>query len=80
MNSKTIEQWFENYDKWVHQYERAKRLGIAWSQEDKILKKSYTSLEELDLKAEEMKVLLKKAKEDEWIRYLEWRKARDLEV
>ena len=51
--------WFEQYDKWVHQAERAERLGIAWEQEDKILKVTYHSLSELDLKAEEMRTKYK---------------------
>lgn len=54
-----INKWFENYDKWVHQAERAERLGITWSQEDKLLKVTYYSLAELDLKTEEMKAVYK---------------------
>ena len=54
-----INKWFEQYDKWVHQAERAERLGLAWEQEDKILKVTYHSLNELDLKAEEMRVKYK---------------------
>lgn len=52
-------KWFEQYDKWVHQAERAERLGLLWSQEDKILKKTYYSLTDLDLEAENMKTLYK---------------------
>lgn len=59
MNLHTIDKWFENYDKWVHQAERAERLGLFWSQEDKILKKTYYSLTDLDLEAENMKTLYK---------------------
>lgn len=54
-----INKWFEQYDKWVNQAERAERLGLAWEQEDKILKVTYHSLNELDLKAEEMRVKYK---------------------
>ena len=54
-----IGKWFENYDKWVHQAERAERLGLLWSQEDRILKKTYYSLTDLDLEAENMKMLYK---------------------
>lgn len=54
-----IKKWFEQYDKWVNQAERAERLGFAWEQEDKILKVTYHSLNELDLKAEEMRVKYK---------------------
>ena len=64
MNLYAIDKWFESYDKWVHQAERAERLGIAWEQEDTLLKVTYHSLLELDQKAEEMKVKYKKAKED----------------
>ena len=67
-----IDKWFENYDKWVNQVQRANRLGLVWSQEDKILGTTYYTLEQLDLKAEEMKVLLKKEKE----RYLKSMKER----
>lgn len=59
MNLQTIDKWFEQYDKWVHQAERAERLGLLWSQEDKILKKTYYSLTDLDLEAENMKTLYK---------------------
>lgn len=75
-----INKWFQQYDKWVHQAERSQRLGTIWSQEDKILKKTYYSLEELDLQAEEMKTLLKTAKENEKAKYLEWRKSIGLDV
>ena len=57
-----INKWFENYDKWVHQAERAERLGLDWEQEDKLLNVIYRSLEELDRKAEEMKAKHKEAK------------------
>ena len=57
--NKKYSKWFEQYDKWVHQAERAERLGLLWSQEDKILKVTYHSLNELDLKAEEMRVKYK---------------------
>lgn len=57
--NKKYSEWFEQYDKWVHQAERAERLGLAWEQEDKILKVTYHSLNELDLKAEEMRVKYK---------------------
>ena len=75
-----INKWFENYDKWVHQAERAERLGIAWSQEDKLLKVTYHSLEELDLKAEEMKAKVAEIKEEQRKQMVEWRKAKGLEV
>lgn len=57
-----IDKWFNNYDKWVHQAERAERLGLAWEQEDRLLKVTYHSLAELDLKAEEMKAKHKETK------------------
>ena len=57
--NKKYSKWFEQYDKWVHQAERSERLGLLWSQEDKILKVTYHSLNELDLKAEEMRVKYK---------------------
>lgn len=59
MSLQTIDKWFEQYDKWVHQAERAERLGLLWSQEDRILKKTYYSLTDLDLEAENMKTLYK---------------------
>lgn len=55
--NKKYSKWFEQYDKWVHQAERAERLGLLWSQEDKILGKTYYSLTDLDLEAENMKTL-----------------------
>lgn len=54
-----INKWFENCYKWVLEAERAERLGKAWEQEDKLLKTTYHSLTELDLKAEEMKAVYK---------------------
>ena len=80
MPKEQIEKWFENYDKWVHQSERASRLGLAWEQYDNINKCTYTSLAELDLKAEEMRLLLKQKQEGQKQRIIEWRKARGLEV
>ena len=74
MNLTLIDKWFENYDKWVNQVQRANRLGLVWSQEDKILGTTYYTLEQLDLKAEEMKVLLKKEKE----KYLQSMKQRQV--
>ena len=62
MHIQTIEKWFENYDKWVHQAERAQRLGFVWEQEDRLLGVTYHSIEELDLKAEEMRVKYKEEK------------------
>lgn len=59
LTKQRILKWFENYDKWVHQAERAERLGVAWSQEDKLLGVTYSSITELDLKAEEMRAILK---------------------
>lgn len=70
--NKKYSKWFEQYDKWVHQAERAERLGLAWEQEDKILKVTYHSLNELDLKAEEMRVKYK----EELQRYKEMLKSR----
>lgn len=52
-----IKEWFNNYDKWINQALRAERMGIAWTQEDKILGITYKSVQELDLKAEEMRLL-----------------------
>lgn len=75
-----IKKWFEQYDKWVNQAERAERLGLAWEQEDKILKVTYHSLNELDLKAEEMRTLYKEEKENIKQRAIEWRKSKGLEV
>ena len=75
-----IEKWFENCYKWVLEAERAKRLGKAWSQEDKLLGVTYHSLEELDLKAEEMKAKIAEIKEEQRKQMIEWRKAKGLEV
>ena len=75
-----IKKWFEQYDKWVNQAERAERLDLAWEQEDKILKVTYHSLNELDLKAEEMRTLYKEEKENIKQRAIEWRKSKGLEV
>lgn len=75
-----IEKWFERYDKWVHQAERAKRLGIAWQQEDKVLGVIYHSVEELDLKAEEMRMLHKNERERCRQQNIEKQRARGLEV
>lgn len=58
-----INKWFENYDKWVHQAERAERLGIAWEQEDEMLKVTYHSRDDLDVCAEEMRKQYKIKKE-----------------
>lgn len=58
-----INRWFKNYDKWVHQAERAERLGLAWEQEDKILNKTHYTLTDLDLEAENMKKLYKEQTE-----------------
>ena len=55
INFKQLVDWFNSYDKWVNQVQRANRLGLEWSQEDKLLGVTYHSLEELDLKAEEMR-------------------------
>lgn len=76
MNIYQLDKWFENYDKWVHQAERAERLGIAWTQKDKLLGVTYYSIQELDLKAEELRLLYKETKEKELQAYLEYRKAR----
>lgn len=51
-------EWFENHDKWINQVKRAERLGLAWKQEDKLLGVVYHSINELDVKAEEMKAIL----------------------
>lgn len=60
LTKQRILKWFfEEHDKWVNQANRAKRLGLAWEQEDKLLGVTYHSLNELDLKAEEMKAILK---------------------
>lgn len=59
MSLYVIEKWFDSYDKWVHQAERAERLGLTWEQEDKLLGIAYHSLVELDQKAEEMRILYK---------------------
>lgn len=80
MSLDTIKRWFEQYDKWVHQAERAERLGLLWSQEDKILKKTYYSLTDLDLEAENMKMLYKQELENRKQRAIEWRKSQGLEV
>lgn len=80
MSLDTIKRWFEQYDKWVHQSERAERLGLLWSQEDKILKKTYYSLTDLDLEAENMKTLYKQELENRKQRAIEWRKSQGLEV
>jgi hypothetical protein len=63
MNLHTIDKWFENYDKWIHQAERAERLGIAWEQEDKLLNVTYHSVDDLDVCAEEMRKQYKLEKE-----------------
>ena len=57
--NKKYSKWFERCHEWTHEAERAERLGLAWEQEDKILKVTYHSLNELDLKAEEMRVKYK---------------------
>ena len=80
MTLSQFKNWFAQYDIWVHQAERAERLGIAWEQEDKILKVTYHSLNELDLKAEEMRTLYKEEKENIKQRAIEWRKSQGLEV
>lgn len=80
MSLQTIDKWFEQYDKWVHQAERSERLGLLWSQEDKILKKTYYSLTDLDLEAENMKMLYKQELENRKQRAIEWRISQGLEV
>jgi hypothetical protein len=80
MSLDTIKRWFEQYDKWVHQAERAERLGLLWSQEDKILGKTYYSLTDLDLEAENIKMLYKQELENRKQRAIEWRKSQGLEV
>lgn len=59
MNLYRLKIWFTYYDKWVHQAERAERLGNAWEQEDKLLGVTYHSLDELDICAEEMRKMYK---------------------
>jgi hypothetical protein len=80
MNLHLIDKWFEKYDKWVHQAERAERLGRYWEQKDDILGITYYSLVDLDLKAEEMKAKLKEEEEKLKQKMIEWRKSRGLEV
>jgi hypothetical protein len=80
MSLDTIKRWFEQYDKWVHQAERAERLGLLWSQEDKILGKTYYSLTDLDLEAENIKMLYKQELENRKQRAIEWRKSQRLDV
>jgi hypothetical protein len=75
-----IKQWFEKYDKWVHQAERAERLGVYWEQKDDILGITYYSLVDLDLKAEEMKAKYEEEKEKLKQKMIEWRKSKGLEV
>ena len=58
-----ISKWFDNYDKWVHQAERAKRLGLAWEQEDEMLKVTYHSIDDLDVCAEAVRKQYKLEKE-----------------
>lgn len=62
MNLHLIDRWFEQYDKWVHQAERKKELGLEWTQYDKILGVTYHHKHELLLKAEEMSNLHKQEK------------------
>lgn len=62
MSLHTIDKWFENYDKWVHQAERKQELGLEWVQYDKILGVTYHNKHELLLKAEEMSSLQKQEK------------------
>lgn len=59
MNLHLIDEWFKEYDKWVHQAERKKELGLEWVQEDKILGVTYYNKQELLLCAEEMSKLHK---------------------
>lgn len=60
LTKQRILKWFkEDHDKWVNQAKRAERLGKAWTQEDKLLGVTYSSITELDLKAEEMSAILK---------------------
>ena len=80
MNLHIINEWFKEHDKWVNEVQRANRLGLAWSQYDKLLKVTYHSLEELDLKAEEMRALHNNEKERIKQRMIEWRKSKGLEV
>jgi hypothetical protein len=80
MTLSQFKNWFDQYDIWVHEVERAERLGIAWEQEDKILKVTYHSLNELDLKAEEMRKRYKEEKENIKQRAIEWRKSKGLGV
>ena len=59
LTKQRILKWFfEEHDKWVNQAKRAERLGLAWEQEDKLLGVVYHSINDLDLKAEEMKAIL----------------------
>ena len=67
--------WFTHYDKWVHQAERAERLGMAWEQKDEMTGCTYHSLAELDQKAEEIKALYKEEKEKQRQRQAEYIKA-----
>lgn len=59
LTKQRILKWFEQYDKWIHQAERAERLGVDWEQEDKLLGITYHTVAELDEKAEEMRAILK---------------------
>jgi hypothetical protein len=80
MNLYTIDKWFENYDKWVHQAERKKELGLEWTQYDKILGVTYHNKHELLLKAEEMSNLHKEEEKKLKQKMIEWRKSKGLEV
>lgn len=68
-----IKKWFDNYDKWINQALRAERMGIAWTQKDDILGITYKSVQELDSKAEEMRLLSNDL-------LARWKKSKGLEV
>lgn len=63
MNLHTIDKWFEQCHEWIHEAERAERLGLAWEQEDKLLGVTYHTVDDLDVCAEEMRKQYKIKKE-----------------
>ena len=52
LKKRDLEYWFTLYDKWVNQALRAERLGVVWTQQDKIFGNLYTSVNALDSQAE----------------------------
>ena len=51
-----LKRWFDLYDYWIIQAQRAERLGLNWEQSDHIMGGTYKSVYDLDLQAEAVRL------------------------